>query len=60
MTTPLPRDGDIAIEEELCAARRSGAAEAYRLFIDRHPDHVLAETARRELAKLRSRRSSAK
>ncbi len=57
MTTPLPRDGDIAIKEELCAARRAGTAEAYQLFIARHPGHALADLARRELAELRSKRA---
>ncbi len=57
MTTPLPRDGDVAIEEELCAARRAGTAEAYQLFIARHPGHALAVVARRELSRLAAKRA---
>lgn len=57
MTTPLPRDGNVAIEEELCAARRVGTAEAYQLFIARHPGHALAVVARRELSELAAKRA---
>lgn len=46
------RDGDIAIKEELCAARRAGSVAAYDLFIARHPDHPLAVIAREERARL--------
>lgn len=49
MPTSSPaRDGDIAIREELDSARRAGTIAAYNLFIARHPDHPLAEIARRE------------
>lgn len=50
---PLPRDGNIAVQEELDAARKAGTIAAYDLFIARHPDHPLAEIARRERALLR-------
>jgi hypothetical protein len=46
------RDGDIAIRQELDAARRAGTVEAYDLFIARHPGHPLVEIARRERALL--------
>ena len=46
------RDGNIAIQEELDAARRAGTREAYDLFIARHPDHPLAEIARCERDRL--------
>ena len=46
------RDGNIAIQEELDAARKAGTLEAYDLFIARHPRHPLAEIARRERAAL--------
>jgi hypothetical protein len=49
---PHARDGNIAIAEELCAAREAGTVEAYDLFIARHPDHPLAEIARWERARL--------
>ena len=52
---PRPRDGDVAIREELEAARRAGTIEAYDLFLARHPDHPLAEQARRERTELSSR-----
>lgn len=45
---PLPRDGDVAVREELEAARRAGTVQAYDLFIARHGDHPLARVARRE------------
>lgn len=46
------RDGNIAIEEELCAARKARTIAAYDLFLARHPGHPLAEVARRERAQL--------
>jgi hypothetical protein len=45
---PPPRDPDIAVRQELDAARRAGTVAAYDLFIARHPDHSLAKIARRE------------
>lgn len=42
------RDGNIAIQEELDAARRAGTVEAYDLFLARHPKHPLAAVAREE------------
>jgi hypothetical protein len=50
---PRARDGSIAIQEELDAARRAGTREAYDLFIARHPDHPLATTARQERDRLK-------
>ncbi len=47
------RPGDVAIEQELEAARRAGTAAAYELFIARHPGHPLEAVARRELERLR-------
>jgi hypothetical protein len=52
---PRPRDGNIAIRQELDAARRAGTVEAYDLFIARHPRHDLTEIARRERAELVAR-----
>jgi hypothetical protein len=46
------RPGEIAVREEFEAARRAGTAAAYDLFIARHPDHALAETARLERERL--------
>lgn len=50
------RDGNIAIAEELCAARAKGTVAAYDLFIARHPKHPLAETARKERARISTKR----
>ena len=52
---PPARDGNIAIREELEAARRAGTLAAYDLFIARHPDHPLARTAREERERLAER-----
>ena len=46
------RDGNIAIAEELCAARKAGTVAAYDLFIARHPRHPLAKEALAERARL--------
>lgn len=46
------RDGDVAIAQELEAARAAGSIAAYDLFIARHPDHPLAEVARDERTRL--------
>ncbi len=46
------RDGNVAIAEELCAARAKATVAAYDLFIARHPEHPLAEIARRERARI--------
>ena len=54
-TSIAPRDGNIAIQEELDAARRVGTLEAYDLFIARHPRHPLAATARDERDRLARR-----
>lgn len=52
------RPGDVAIGEEFEAARRAGTREAYDLFIARHPDHSLADRARRERDRLPARKRS--
>jgi len=49
---PRPRDGNVAVQEELDAARRAGTVEAYDLFIARNRRHRLAAIARRERARL--------
>jgi hypothetical protein len=49
---PPARDGNIAIEQELCAARKAGSLEAYDLFIARHPKHPLARVAQQEREQL--------
>jgi hypothetical protein len=57
---PRPRDGDVAIAEELEGARRAGTVAAYDLFLARHPTHALAEIARRERSTLARRPRSAR
>jgi hypothetical protein len=49
---PPARSGDIAIQQELEAARAAGTRDAYDLFIARHPGHPLERVAREERAKL--------
>jgi len=51
-TSIAPRDGNIAIQEELDAARHAGTLAAYDLFIARHPRHRLAAVAREERDRL--------
>lgn len=46
------RDGNVAIQEELEAARKAATVAAYDLFIARHPDHPLTKTAREERQRL--------
>jgi hypothetical protein len=50
------RDGDIAIAQEMEAARKAGTVAAYELFLARHPRHELAGEARAELDRLKGRR----
>jgi hypothetical protein len=57
---PRARDGNIAIQQELEAARRAATVEAYDLFIARHPDHPLAKVARDERQCLIDRRKEDK
>ena len=46
------RDGNIAIQQELDAARQAATVAAYDLFIARHPEHPLAKVARKERQRL--------
>lgn len=46
------RNGNIAIQEELDAARKAATVAAYDLFLARHPDHPLAKVAREERQRL--------
>lgn len=49
------RDGNIAIREEYDMAAQVNSVEAYQLFIDRHPQHPLAEKARQRLRDLQNK-----
>jgi hypothetical protein len=51
---PEPRDPEIAVREEYDAAIAADTVAALDLFIRRHPDHALAELARRELERLQA------
>jgi len=53
---PPPRDPNIAVQEELDLARRTGTLPAYDLFIARNADHPLAAAARRERAEIAARK----
>jgi hypothetical protein len=59
-TSIAPRDPDIAVHEELDMARRKGTIAAYDLFLARHPDHALAQVARREREALARRQGPAR
>lgn len=52
---PLPRDPEIAVREEYDLAKGRGTAEAFELFIARHPNHTLVAEARRELELLKAK-----
>jgi hypothetical protein len=53
---PRPRDPELAVREEYDLAKGRGTAEAFELFIARHPSHTLVAEARRELERLKSAR----
>lgn len=50
-----PLGEDHAVCSEFREIERRGTAEAYRLFIERHPDHPLAEEAQERLERLDAR-----
>jgi hypothetical protein len=52
---PQARDGNVAIAQELCTARKARTLAAYDLFIARHPSHPLAAEAKKERAELIAR-----
>jgi hypothetical protein len=58
-SVPPARDGNIAIKQELCAARAKATVEAYDLFIARHPHHPLVKEAKAERRRLIARGPSA-
>lgn len=47
-----PGDPEKAIESEYRSLKSQGTREALELFIARHPDHPLAETAREDIRRL--------
>ncbi len=55
-TLPLPRDPEIAVREEYDLAKGRGTAEAFELFLARHPDHALVAEARREIERIKGAR----
>lgn len=50
---PLPRNPDVAVQEEFDAARAGGTIKAWELFLARHSDHRLAADAAKELKQLK-------
>jgi hypothetical protein len=52
---PRARDGNVAIRQELDAARQANTLAAYDLFIARHPQHPLTAPAREERRRLARR-----
>lgn len=50
-SSPLPRDGDIAVQEEFDAAIATDGTAGLILFIQRHPDHDLADQAKAKMLK---------
>ena len=48
-----PPDPEAAIRAEFATLAAQNTVEAFELFIARHPDHALAEEARRRIAALR-------
>ena len=47
---PPPPDPDRAVAAEYALVKDRGTVEAYKLFIERHPRHPLANEARRALS----------
>lgn len=52
-SVPPARDPSAAVAEEYELARQKGTAEAFELFIARHPDSLQAQTAREELRQIK-------
>lgn len=48
-----PPDPEKAVASEYAELKRRGTIEAFELFIARHPDHPLANDARKHLKMLR-------
>ena len=52
-SVPPARDPSAAVAEEYELARQKGTAEAFELFIARHPDSPQAQKAREELRQIK-------
>ncbi|WP_325465870.1 hypothetical protein [Pararhizobium sp.] len=48
-----PPDPEKAVASEYAGLKARGTIEAFELFIARHPDHPLADDARKNLKRLR-------
>ncbi|MDK1385581.1 hypothetical protein QN224_09205 [Sinorhizobium sp. 8-89] len=48
-----PPDPDTAVRSEFERVKAKNTVEAYERFIRRHPDHALADEARRALLRLK-------
>lgn len=49
---PVPRDGQVAVQEEFDAAAKTDTVAAWDLFIRRHPENPLTERAKAARAAL--------
>lgn len=49
---PLPRDPQIAVQEEFDAAKLANTRAAWELFLARHSDNMLANAARQEMNRI--------
>jgi hypothetical protein len=49
---PLPRDPQIAVQEEYDAAKSANTKSSWELFLRRHPDNDLSARARQNMAAL--------
>ena len=52
-SVPPARDPSAAVAEEYELARQKGTAEAFEMFIARHPDSPQAQKAREELRQIK-------
>ncbi|WP_438748665.1 hypothetical protein [Pararhizobium sp. O133] len=50
-----PPDPEKAVASEYAKLKARGTIEAFELFIARHPDHPLADDARKNLNRLREK-----
>ncbi|MCA1441399.1 hypothetical protein I6F07_14465 [Ensifer sp. IC4062] len=48
-----PPDPEVAVRSEFARVKAENTVEAYERFIRRHPDHALAEEARKALLRLK-------
>jgi hypothetical protein len=59
-TLPLPRDPQLAVQEEFDSAKQKNTSVGWELFLRRHPENVLTNAARQELNQLLSAHTKSK